>query len=207
MTRASGTATWKLAGDAFEACNCAALCPCHISFRQQPTHGYCHGAWAFHVRTGSHHDTALDGLNAAVVVASPGALFDGGWNVNIYIDERAARDQHEGLAAIFSGEVGGPWGVLSRFFAGVDVAGAAISYREQPGLRSAKVDGVLEMTVEGLKGLDTARPVRLLNLPNLLYRPVHNLARTVVYSYRDRGREWSHQGTHALYSTFSWRGP
>ena len=33
--------TWQVEGELFEGCNCNLLCPCHATFRQPPTNGWC----------------------------------------------------------------------------------------------------------------------------------------------------------------------
>ncbi len=65
--------SWSLAGDFVTSCNCESCCPCVMSLgRARPTHGHCHGWFAFHVARGRYGDVALDSLGAAAVVSIPG---------------------------------------------------------------------------------------------------------------------------------------
>jgi hypothetical protein len=53
-------------------------------------------------------DIALDGLNVALAIHTPGPIADGNWPVAAYIDERADDKQTKALDAIFTGAAGGP---------------------------------------------------------------------------------------------------
>lgn len=103
---------WQILGDYFENCNCSVVCPCLVSnsvpLTSKPTEGVCDVALLFHIDRGSYESTALDGLNVALAVHTPGAMADGNWSVAAYIDERANESQTEALGAIFTGTVGGP---------------------------------------------------------------------------------------------------
>src|ERR1700751_210950 len=98
-------AQWHLSGDYFENCNCSVVCPCFVSknapLTSRPTEGVCDVAFAFHIESGSYDGTALDGLNVALAVHTPGPMADGNWSVAAYIDERADEKQTEALGAIY----------------------------------------------------------------------------------------------------------
>src|SRR5262249_56847140 len=65
---------WQVAGDYFETCSCAYLCPCITSnMAAAPSKGECFVALAFHVDQGRYGGTALDGLNFPGVAPTPGA--------------------------------------------------------------------------------------------------------------------------------------
>ena len=107
---------WQISGDYFENCNCSVVCPCLVStsapFTSRPTDGVCNVALIFHIDTGSYEGTALDGLNVALAVHTPGPMADGNWSVAAYIDERANEKQTEALGAIFTGAAADPWRIL-----------------------------------------------------------------------------------------------
>jgi hypothetical protein len=103
---------WHLSGDYFENCSCSVVCPCLVSkaapLTSQPTEGVCNVPLIFHIDSGRYGDIALDGLNVALAIYTPGPMADGNWSVAAYIDERADDKQTEALGVIFTGAAGGP---------------------------------------------------------------------------------------------------
>ena len=57
---------WSVEGTYIEACNCEAACPC--IFFSPPTEGERKVVVGWHVDKSCRGDTALDGLNAALIV-------------------------------------------------------------------------------------------------------------------------------------------
>jgi hypothetical protein len=101
---------WRVAGSYYEVCNCEAICPC----RQQggkrggrSSYGICEFALSWHIREGQCG--GVDLTDQSVVLTGyydddePGSP----WRVILYVDERARPDQHDALAAIFLGRLGG----------------------------------------------------------------------------------------------------
>jgi hypothetical protein len=92
---------WHLSGDYFENCSCTVVCPCFVSkaapLTSQPTEGVCNVPLIFHIESGGYGDIALDGLNVALAIHTPGPMADGNWSVAAYIDERADDKQTEAL--------------------------------------------------------------------------------------------------------------
>lgn len=109
--------SWKLDGHYLESCTCQEACPClHLG---APTEGSCTGLVAWHIDEGSYGDTALNGLNVAVALHSPGNMADGNWKVVLYLDQAGSESQREALGQIFGGEAGGHPAVLASFIAEV----------------------------------------------------------------------------------------
>src|SRR5438477_10218182 len=102
---------WKLKGTVVVACNCDYGCPCN--FNALPTTGKCEGTWTWHIEKGAFGDTSLDDLNFTVAVNWPGAIHEGNGEALILVDERADQAQHDAIATLVGGDVGGPWGVLA----------------------------------------------------------------------------------------------
>src|SRR5215831_5826895 len=95
-----------------ENCNCDVVCPCFASsaapLTSRPSRGVCDVALIFHVDKGIYGDVALDGLNVAMIMHTPGPMADGNWTAAAYIDDRADDRQTAALGAIFTGAEGGP---------------------------------------------------------------------------------------------------
>src|SRR5688500_16132253 len=102
---------WYLNGQVLVACNCDWGCPCN--FNALPTTGKCEGGWTWHITNGLFRDVFLDGLNFSLYVKWPGAIHHGNGEGVLLIDERADDRQHDAIATLIKGELGGPWGVLA----------------------------------------------------------------------------------------------
>jgi hypothetical protein len=100
-----------LKGTALVSCNCDYGCPCN--FNALPTTGPCEGGWTWHIATGRFGDVILDGLNFSLYVKWPGAIHHGNGEGVLLIDERADDRQHDAIATLVKGDLGGPWGVLA----------------------------------------------------------------------------------------------
>ena len=93
---------WVVKGSEFANCNCSYGCPCQ--FNALPTYGNCRGVFGIRIDEGHFADVRLDGLRAAVLAATPGALHEGNGTMQLVIDERADARQREALLKILSGE-------------------------------------------------------------------------------------------------------
>ncbi|HET7090647.1 MAG TPA: DUF1326 domain-containing protein, partial [Anaerolineae bacterium] len=91
----STTASWKISGLYFEACNCELVCPCYSA--QPPTFGFCEGNCAWHVKQGRYGDVPLDGLNVIMVQRCDGFMRETKWQCWFYIDDRATSEQFDAL--------------------------------------------------------------------------------------------------------------
>jgi len=93
---------WVIKGSEFANCNCSYGCPCQ--FNDLPTHGNCRGVFGIQIEEGYFGDVRLDGLRAAVLAATPGALHEGNGTMQLVIDERADDRQRDALLKILSGQ-------------------------------------------------------------------------------------------------------
>ena len=82
---------WHLSGDYFENCSCSVVCPCLVStatpLTSRPTEGVCNVPLIFHIESGRYGEIALDGLNVALAIHTPGPMADGNWSVAAYIEK------------------------------------------------------------------------------------------------------------------------
>jgi len=109
---------WAIGGTYLESCNCEAICPCRsVGGRKggRSTEGICMGALSWEVDRGGSDDVSLDGLRAVLALRYDDDEPGSPWDFALYIDDRADPEQHDLLAAIFLGELGGtpvdqfPW--------------------------------------------------------------------------------------------------
>jgi hypothetical protein len=104
---------WSIEGRYFECCNCEVVCPCSVSPFQGADYDHCLVVEAFHVDSGEIEGVDVAGTMVAVVGELPKYILEGNWRVGLLVDEAASDEQVAKLAAVFSGELGGPPAVLS----------------------------------------------------------------------------------------------
>jgi len=109
---------WSIAGSYLEACNCEAICPCRrVGGRAggRSTSGICEGALSWKVLDGRAGELDLSGLGAIVVCHYEDDEPGSPWTYYLYVDDRGDERQHNALALIFTGALGGsvvqhfPW--------------------------------------------------------------------------------------------------
>jgi hypothetical protein len=203
----NGIPQWWAEGTLFENCNCASVCPAHVSFRQPCHHERCLGYWGFHIARGRWGELSLDGLNTVVAYDSPQLMIEGGWTRELLLDERGGPEQREALERIFGGHAGGGWAVVAGFFRAGDAPRyVPISVEEEGRHIRLVVGGVGESTLEWLKGVDAQRPVVIENLPNHIHGPQHRLAQGSS-RFQAGAVRFELSRSNAITSSFAWRGP
>jgi hypothetical protein len=144
---------WAMRGEYVESCNCDYLCPCIYTNPQGPaTHDHCTAALVFRIDTGNFGDAELDGLKFALVLRSGKVMADGNWIFAGIVDERANDAQRQALAAIVSGEAGGPPGFIRENlvsdFRGVEFR--PIEFTIDGFKRSTVIPGIVSFEIEGV---------------------------------------------------------
>ena len=147
---------WKLEGRYFESCTCDLVCPC--IFLKPPTKTYCKAMVGWQIEKGHMDDVDLSGLNVGLWLHAPGLLTDGGWQITLYIDDRANEQQKEALQKIWGGEVGGHPAVIASLVGevkGVHSAKVDINYTDKEKTMKIADFGEIKVTaLEGAEGKD-----------------------------------------------------
>src|ERR1700755_2262262 len=203
---------WQISGDYFENCSCTVVCPCLVStaapLTSRPTEGVCNVPLIFHIDSGRYGDVALDGLNVALAVQTPGPMAEGNWSVAAYIDERAGDTQTEALGAIFTGSAGGPMAAFTPLIStNLGVRKVPIAFRINGKTRSAEIPGILHMSVDPLPTMhpsgemwaNIGHPVS----PDNMAMAVGAAGNT----YNDHGMRWDNSGKNGLYASIRWSTP
>ena len=144
---------WKLEGQYFESCNCDLVCPC--IFLRPPTQGFCNAMVGWQIEKGYMDDVDLSGLNVGLWLYAPGLMTEGGWQVTLYIDERADAKQAEALQKIWGGTVGGHPAVIAELVGeikGVHSAKVDITYTDKQ--KTMKIGDYGEVKVNALEGAE-----------------------------------------------------
>jgi len=196
--------SWKVTGTYFEACNCAAACPC--VFLSAPTEGNCTVVVAWHIDKGNFGKLSLDGLNAALMAHSPGHMMQSKWKVALYLDGRASAEQQKAMGGIFSGQAGGHLAALGPLIGEVlGVKPAAIEYSENGKQRSLRMPKIAEIEIEALEGQGGA----LVTVSNHPFTPVPGHPAVVSTSkrmkYSDHGMSLDISGKNGFYSPFAYQ--
>ena len=144
---------WTMRGEYMESCNCDYLCPCIYTNPQGPaTHDHCTAAMVFRIDEGSCGGIKLDGLKFALVIRSGKIMADGNWIFAGVVDESADEGQRRALAAIVSGDAGGPPGFIRENlvsdFRGVQYE--PIEFDIDGLKRSTAIPEILSFEIEGV---------------------------------------------------------
>jgi hypothetical protein len=144
---------WTMHGEYMESCNCDYLCPCIYTNPQGPaTNDHCTAAMVFRIDEGNCDGTKLDGLKFALVIRSGKVMADGNWVFAGVVDEGANDTQRQALAAIVSGEAGGPPSFIRENLVG-DFRGIAfkpIEFNLDGLKRSVAIPDILAFEIEGV---------------------------------------------------------
>lgn len=200
------TPRWTASGFYGEACTCDAICPC-ITL-SDPTEGTCTALVGWHIAKGRFGDVALDGLNVALAVHTPGNMVKGNWRAALYLDERASSEQRDALAAIWGGQSGGHPGELAKLIgevAGVSVVPIRFDTDGQRGaLTVGTVGGAEWAPVQGAG----EQPVVVEHHP-LAVSPGFPavVGRSTAARFDDAGVRFDVRGRSALGSPFAYAGP
>jgi hypothetical protein len=196
---------WKLTGTYFEACTCNVACPC--TFLSAPTQEDCTALVGWHIESGNFANVALDGLNVALALYSPGHMLETKWRVALYFDETASEEQKNTLTQIFTGQVGGHFSNLVPLIGEVlGISSVPIEYEAKGKQRSLKVGEVGQTEVEGIQ--DSSGADVIINNPPLGIAPGHPLAvaKSKKLHYKDYGLECDISGKNGFYSPFTYQG-
>jgi hypothetical protein len=141
---------------------------------------------------------------------SSGNIFQGGWTLGIYLDQRANPQQVEALGSIFSGQAGGWPAVLSGLIAN------PLPPKQVP-IQFATVNGEHRITVPGLLEAGTERvPNPLPGQPPLdpkisdlavpFYTGTASVRRSRILRLTDPHMSFEYAGRSSLIGQFEYRG-
>jgi hypothetical protein len=201
--------SWRIQGEYFENCNCDVVCPCLFSPLQPmtstPTQGACEVGFGFHVDHGSFGDVSLDDLNAALIARTPGPMAEGNWQVALYLDDKAAAEQHDALQAIFTGAAGGVMANLAPLIGEVlGVRSASIRWQKDGRDRSIEVDDVMALDVHAAPSINPDGEIWATNAHPFAPAGVAMAVGGEGSTYTDHGMRWDNSGKNAHYAPIDW---
>lgn len=202
--------SWKIQGQYMETCNCSFVCPCITSnLAARPTEGDCKAAVAMRIDKGEKDGVRLDGLSFIVILRSPGPMIEGNMKVGLIVDERANEEQTAAIAAIATGEAGGPMANLAPLVG--EVAGVEKSAIEFSGSGlnfAVKAGKLIDQKIEGIPSM--ADPEVAVCLDNTGH-PANarlSLAKAVRSVFNAFGIQWNDStgSRNGHFAPFSWAG-
>jgi hypothetical protein len=200
---------WQIRGEYFETCSCDYVCPCISSnLMARPTQGWCVVALVQHIDQGQFNDVTLDGLNFVVVARTPEEMGKGNWSVGLIVDERANAEQKDALAAIASGQAGGPMAALGPLIGNfLGVESRAVKVESSGNRRSVSIPDVLDQAVEGMTGANGTEPMYFENVGHPVSTKLA-LAKSMGSHVHAFGIDWDNTSgnNNGHYSPFEWRG-
>ena len=110
--------SYAVRGSYFESCNCEAICPCRMVGGVKggrSSYGICYGALSWSIEEGAVGGVDVGGLLVAMVIRYDDDEPGSPWSIVLHVDERADDAQHDALADVFLGRLGGthvdtlPW--------------------------------------------------------------------------------------------------
>jgi len=159
--------SWNLSGSYFETCSCELMCPCNMSFDHGATYDYCRVVLVFNIEQGEIEGTDVSGLGVAAIADTPKVMTEGNWRLGMLIDERATDEQVELLAAVFSGQKGGPMEAVTPLVGEIlGVERVPFELAEEGLTHSAKIGDSIDFEIEDIVpfGVETGEPVRLVGM-------------------------------------------
>ena len=204
------TATsWRIRGDVMEACSCDITCPCN--FGGDPTQLPCNVVLGFRIQEGNYSNTQLGGLSFVLYASIPGKIFDGGWTLGAYLDQRANGDQMQALGTILTGQAGGMFAALGGLIAtALPPQQVAINFETVDGEHRIAVPGLLEVASERIPNPMAGQPpldAQTTGLAVPFYSGPARVRRAGILKVTDPNLNFEYAGSSSLSGQFDYSGP
>jgi hypothetical protein len=196
---------YRIDGTYLENCNCDIACPCGASNLLLPaTNERCTFLMAFRIGSGDVDGVDVSGATLALVGDAPGQMSDGNWRVGLVFDADTSEEQREALIGVFSGQMGGPPGIVAPMVGemlGVEVA--PIRYEEDGRRHSVVIGDMVDIEVEDFAGAAEGEVMEL-------HHSMHPAGPTLALAQATRSRmsvfgiDMSAVGKNGHSSTFTW---
>ena len=200
---------WKIEGRYFENCSCNVVCPCTASLELGADYDHCRPALVFHIDDGDVDGVDVGSLTVVAVAETPKYMHEGNWRMGLLMDSNASDEQADKLAAVFSGQLGGPMeGLAPLVSEQLGMERVEIDFSSENGHHSVKLGNAGQVTVDDVVpfGVETGEPARLAGI----FHPA-NTEMNVAKSAEDSrltafGIEFDIAGKSGFSTKFAWSG-
>ena len=154
---------WNLSGSYAETCSCDLMCPCNLSFDHGATYDYCRATLAFNLTEGNVEGVDVGGRCVVMIFDAPKVMTEGNWKLGLFVDDGASDEQFDGLVKVFTGQLGGPMGMLAPLVGEVlGTERAAIDVDDDGLVHRVRVGDVIDFEIKDIVpfGVETGQPVR-----------------------------------------------
>lgn len=198
---------WNIEGRAIEHCNCDSVCPCFTSaLAQAGDYERCQGFIGIHVDSGSNGDMDLSGRTFVIVIDAPPMMAEGNWNVGVVVDDGATDEQAEFLAAVITGEAGGPMEAFGPLIGNrLGVEKAAIEFSSENGKHTIKAAGAIDGEFADMVHEGADAPLQLVGAA-LPFGPPVTISPPSKSLISVFGLDIDNSGRHGTTSRVSWSG-
>jgi hypothetical protein len=196
---------YEMSGTYFENCSCDVICPCITSPTLGPADAdHCHAILAFNVESGQIDGLDVSGRTAVLFVNSPPMMSDGNWKVGLIVDDGAAAEQTEALAAVFTGQLGGPMAGFAPLFGEVlGVENHPVTFQEDGGNHRLQIGDQVSIEIDEYTPEGFDEPMTLTNAPHPANSTL-TIAKASTARVTAFGFDWDQPGTNGQAAPFSW---
>jgi hypothetical protein len=198
---------WRVEGTYFENCSCDMVCPCTTSGLSMPAdYERCRVVLVFHVASGEIEGVDVKDLTVGVLADTPQLMSDGNWRVGLFMDQKASEEQAEKLAGVFSGQLGGPMGMVAPLVGemlGMEVA--PIDYVDDGRRHRVRIGNAVDIEIEDF--VPPATPEGEVSKLTGMFHPANStltIARATASRVNAFGLEFSNEGRNGHSAPFSW---
>jgi hypothetical protein len=198
---------WRVEGTYFENCSCDMVCPCTTSGLSMPAdYERCRVVLVFHVASGEIEGVDVKDLTVGVLADTPQLMSDGNWRVGLFMDQKASEEQAEKLAGVFSGQLGGPLGMVAPLVGemlGMEVA--PIDYVDDGRRHRVRIGNAVDIEIEDF--VPPATPEGEVSKLTGMFHPANStltIARATASRVNAFGLEFSNEGRNGHSAPFSW---
>lgn len=199
---------WQLEGRYFENCSCDVPCPCTVSFNLPADYERCRPLLVFHVDSGEVEGVDVSGITVAAVGDTSQRMLEGNWRLGVLIDDSASDEQVDKLAAVFSGQLGGPMEAVAPLIGEMlGVERAPMEFESEGGKHRIKIGDDTEVAVEDVVpfGVETGEAAELTGIAHPAGTTL-TVAQATTSRVRAFGLEFENEGKSAFSHAFSWSG-
>ncbi len=165
----------------------------------------------YHIRTGHYGNVNLEGADVVFAASWPKAIHEGNGTTQLFISEKANKDQREAVIQIFSGNAkgDGPFAIFAPTFKFIlEPRFVAINVKIDGRRSSFSVPDILDVQIENFRNPVTGQEQDTkINLPAGFIWKMADCARSRIMKIMTQSLNFDDSGKNAFYSVVEHKGP